>query len=115
MSFFQCLPGADALSPFRQQRLLATLATQGIELESIEARYLHFIWSESALSPKTQSVLVSLLTYGEPFISKIQPGKSWFGKASANDQAAIAIPRLGTVSPWASKATDIAQQCGIPV
>jgi len=115
MSFFQCLPGADALSPFRQQRLLATLATQGIELESIEARYLHFIWSESALSPKTQSVLVSLLTYGEPFISKIQPGKSWFGKGSTHDQAAIAIPRFGTVSPWASKATDIAQQCGIPV
>ena len=115
MSFFQCLPGADALSPFRQQRLLATLATQGIELESIEARYLHFIWSESALSPKTQSVLVSLLTYGEPFISKIQPGRSWFGKGSTNDQAAIAIPRFGTVSPWASKATDIAQQCGIPV
>ena len=115
MSFFQFLPGADALSPFRQQRLLATLSSQGIELESIEARYLHFIWSEESLKPQTQDVLASLLTYGEPFISKIASGKSWFGKRSEQDQAAIVIPRFGTVSPWASKATDIAQQCGIPV
>ncbi|MBU3606746.1 phosphoribosylformylglycinamidine synthase [Polynucleobacter sp. MWH-Creno-3A4] len=115
MSFFQFLPGADALSPFRQQRLLATLSSQGIELKSIEARYLHFIWSEESLKPQTQDVLASLLTYGEPFISKIASGKSWFGKRSEQDQAAIVIPRFGTVSPWASKATDIAQQCGIPV
>jgi phosphoribosylformylglycinamidine synthase len=115
MSFFQFLPGAVALSPFRQQRLLATLASQGVELESIEARYLHFIWSEKALQTNTQEVLSSLLTYGEPFVSKIQSGKSWFGKRAPQDQAAIVIPRFGTVSPWASKATDIAQQCGIPV
>ena len=115
MSFFQFLPGAVALSPFRQQRLLATLASQGVELESMEARYLHFIWSEKALQTNTQDVLSSLLTYGEPFVSKIQAGKSWFGKRAPQDQAAIVIPRFGTVSPWASKATDIAQQCGIPV
>ena len=115
MSFFHFLPGADALSPFRQQRLLAALATQGIELESIEAQYLHFIWSGAQLSPESEAVLASLLTYGQPFDSKINQGKSWFGKSSDGLQGAIVIPRLGTVSPWASKATDIAQQCGLKV
>lgn len=115
MSFFQFLLGADALSPFRQQRLLASLAAQGIELESIEAQYLHFIWSEGQLSPQSQEVLASLLTYGQPYHSKISQGKSWFGKGSGDIHGVIVIPRLGTVSPWASKATDIAQQCGLQV
>ena len=115
MSFFHFLPGADALSPFRQQRLLALLAAQGIELESIEAQYIHFIWSDAQLSPQNQEVLASLLTYGQPFTSKIRQGKSWFGVGSGDVQGAIVIPRLGTVSPWASKATDIAQQCGLNV
>ena len=115
MSFFHFLPGADALSPFRQQRLLASLASQGVDLESIEAQYLHFIWSEAELGPKNQEVMASLLTYGQPFQSKINPGKSWFGKGTTEDQCAIVIPRFGTVSPWASKATDIARQCGLDI
>jgi phosphoribosylformylglycinamidine synthase len=115
MSFFLFLPGADALSPFRQQRLLALLVAQGIELESIEAQYIHFTWSDAQLSPQNQEVLASLLTYGQPFISKINQGKSWFGVGSGNVQGAIVIPRLGTVSPWASKATDIALQCGLDI
>ena len=74
MSFFHFLPGADALSPFRQQRLLATLAAQGFDLESIEAQYLHFIWSAVELNAENQSVMASLLTYGQPFHSKLYPG-----------------------------------------
>ncbi|MEY3225153.1 MAG: hypothetical protein RL565_1343 [Pseudomonadota bacterium] len=113
MSSFCCLPGANALSAFRQQRLLASLAAQGIQLESIEAQYLHFVWSESELNAKDKEVLESLLTYGQPFISQSKGG-SLFSKA-ADKQSAIAIPRFGTVSPWASKATDIARQCGLQV
>jgi len=115
MSFFHFLPGADALSPFRQQRLLAALTSQGVDLESIEAQYLHFIWSEKELSSPNQEILVNLLTYGQVFNSKINPSKSWFGKDKTEGQGAIVIPRLGTVSPWASKATDIARQCGLDV
>ena len=103
MSFYQFLPGANALSSFRQQRLLASLAAQGVELDAIEAQYLHFIWSDAALSTKDQEVLASLLTYGQPFTS------------SALKHGAVVIPRFGTVSPWASKATDIARQCGLNV
>ena len=115
MSFFHFLPGADALSPFRQQRLLASLSAQGIELETIEAQYIHLIWSDETLDPKSLEVLASLLTYGQPFLSKLNQGKSWFAKGSNNSQGAVVIPRLGTVSPWASKATDIARQCGLNV
>ncbi|MEY4524561.1 MAG: hypothetical protein RIR27_1637, partial [Pseudomonadota bacterium] len=114
MSSFCCLPGANALSAFRQQRLLASLAAQGIQLESIEAQYLHFIWSESELNSKDKEVLESLMTYGQPFVSKMKDGGSIFSKA-ADKQSAISIPRLGTVSPWASKATDIARQCGLQI
>jgi phosphoribosylformylglycinamidine synthase len=114
MSSFCCLPGANALSAFRQQRLLASLAAQGVQLESIEAQYLHFIWSESELVAKDRGVLESLLTYGQPFASQMKGGSSLFSKA-ADKQSAISIPRFGTVSPWASKATDIARQCGLHI
>jgi len=100
MSFFRFLPGADALSAFRQQRLLASLAAQGVELESIEAQYLHFIWSESDLDVKNQEILASLLTYGQPFVSKLKSGNSWFSKGSKLCEDAVVIPRFGTVSPW---------------
>lgn len=115
MSFFFFLPGADTLSPFRQQRLLENLANQGVVLESIEAQYLHFVWSTVQLDAQNQAVLSSLLTYGQPFISKINSGKSWLGVHQSDSQSAIVIPRFGTVSPWASKATDIARQCGLNV
>ena len=115
MSFFRFLPGADALSAFRQQRLLASLAAQGVDLESIEAQYLHFIWSESDLDVKNQEILASLLTYGQPFVSKLKSGNSWFSKGSKLCEDAVVIPRFGTVSPWASKATDIARQCALNV
>ena len=114
MSSFCCLPGANALSVFRQQRLLASLAAKGIQLESIEAQYLHFAWSESGLNSKDKGVLESLLTYGQPFVSQIRAGSSLFSK-TVDLQTTIAIPRFGTVSPWASKATDIARQCGLSV
>ena len=103
MSFFHFLAGANALSSFRQQRLLASLADQGIQLDSIESQYLHFIWSTEALSAQDQKILASLLTYGQPFTG------------AASGKSAVVIPRLGTVSPWASKATDIARQCGLNV
>ena len=115
MSSFCCLPGADALSAFRQQRLLVSLADQGIHIESIEAQYLHFIWTERPLSEKDLLLLTSLLTYGEPFIAKLASGSSWLSKGAKHVNGAIAIPRFGTVSPWASKATDIASQCGLSI
>ena len=113
MSFFLFLPGADALSQFRQQRLLGSLVQQGVNLDSIEAQYLHFVWSDKELTSQEKEVLNSLLTYGQKFVSKLQVDRTLFSKSF--DQSAIVIPRLGTVSPWASKATDIARQCGLSI
>lgn len=103
MSFFRCLPGADALSVFRQQRLLSHLHQQGIDLQAIHAQYLHFVWSSKEISDQQLLTLEALLRYGESFA----------GTSFQNH--AIVIPRFGTVSPWASKATDIARQCAIDV
>jgi phosphoribosylformylglycinamidine synthase len=116
MSFFRCLPGADALSAFRQQRLLASLAEQGILLSSIQAQYLHFVWSDTALDDAQLQILEGLLTYGAPF-ARAEPKVGWLASLGKSPQKfqAIAIPRFGTVSPWASKATDIAHQCGLPL
>jgi phosphoribosylformylglycinamidine synthase len=113
MSFFHFLPGADALSQFRQHRLIALLTDQGVRLESIEAQYIHLIWTENQLTDKEECVLKSLLTYGQKFDSKTQGGPGLLSKPSVG--TAIVIPRFGTVSPWASKATDIACQCGLDV
>ena len=115
MSFFHFLPGAAALSAFRQHRLLASLQSKGVEIEAIEAQFLHLIWSEAEISHEQEQVLNNLLTYGQPFVSQLSVGKTWFGKGSGDIQGAIVIPRFGTVSPWASKATDIARQCGLDV
>ena len=114
MFSYTCLPGANALSAFRQQRLVATLLAQGIDLESIEAQYLHFIWTEVELSPQDKTILESLLTYGQPFKANPKSGTTLFGKPNARNSS-ISIPRFGTVSPWASKATDIARQCGLNI
>ena len=115
MSFFHFLHGAAALSAFRQQRLLASLRSEGLELESIEAQFLHFIWSEAKIGLDKEQLLQNLLTYGQPFVSQLFAGKNSLGESSNSIQGAIVVPRFGTVSPWASKATDIAQQCGLDV
>ena len=115
MSSYHFLPGATALSAFRQQRLLASLKAQGVELDAIEGQFLHLIWSDQKIGSDKEEVLKNLLTYGQPFVSEISVGKTWFGKGSGDVQGAIVIPRFGTVSPWASKATDIAKQCGLDV
>ena len=58
---FLSLPGAEALSQFRQQRLLSSLQEQGIELTQIQAQYVHFIWSAKKLSDDHLVVLKGLL------------------------------------------------------
>ncbi len=91
--------GGNALSAFRAQALLARLAQACPRIVGVSARHVHWVWSELPLDRPTQDKLAALLTYGEP--------------ARAGEGALVVVmPRLGTVSPWASKATDIAHNCG---
>ncbi|MCD0502232.1 phosphoribosylformylglycinamidine synthase [Bordetella petrii] len=103
MSLVQHLPGSSVLSAFRRERLLAQLREAGLPIADIAARYEHFVCTDAELDGAQQQQLAQLLDYGS--------GPA--GEAPAKSLALLVIPRLGTVSPWASKATDIARNCGL--
>ena len=103
MSHILLVLGSSALSQFRQERLLAKFKTQGLPIAGVEARYEHFVWCKQTPDAATTQRLTQLLDYG-----------SQVAAAEAHASALIlrVIPRLGTMSAWASKATDIAHNCG---
>ena len=101
--FFLALDGPSALSVFRSRGLLAR--TQAIEPAAvgIHAQYVHFIHAAAAPDEHALSRLSALLDYGEPAAPLTdRPAQQW-----------LVLPRLGTISPWASKATDIARNCAL--
>jgi len=101
MAHFSCFPGALALSAFRQQRLLAALQQIDADIESVHGQFVHFVDSDTPLTAEEQTRIGAMLTYGAPFT------------APADGDRFVVIPRFGTISPWASKATDIAHNCGL--
>jgi len=100
------LPGSNALSAFRSQRLLTQLQAVAPTIAAVSARYYHFIDIDNGapLSTEDSGRLSAMLTYGEPV-----PETQYEGVT----EEFFVIPRLGTISPWASKATDIAHNCGM--
>lgn len=96
------LRGAPALSPFRSNKLLETLQNAIPEVSGVFADYQHFIQSSEALSDQELAVLTKLLTYGP----RLQEGTS-------TGTLFLVVPRPGTISPWSSKASDIAHNCGL--
>ena len=95
--------GGNALSAFRAQALLGRLAAVCPRIVSVSARHVHWVWSDAALARPVADKLASLLAYGDA------------AAAHADGALVVVLPRLGTVSPWASKATDIAHNCGLGV
>lgn len=94
--------GGSALSDFRARQLLPRLQAIEPRIEGVSARFVHLVVTDAALSSADHERFAALLTYGEPFESPAKAGAS-----------VVVTPRLGTVSPWASKATDIAHNCGL--
>jgi len=95
------LPGAIALSPFRVEKLLASLPQALAEAIKVDARFVHFAALVAPLDEHEASVLTKLLTYGTaPY-------------GEPHGTMLLVLPRFGTVSPWSSKATDIARNCGL--
>ncbi len=95
--------GGNALGHFRAQQLLPGLQEVSDRIARIDARHVHLVWSDKPLSGLVPQQLSALLRYGEPYVG-------------ATDGPLIVVtPRLGTLSPWASKATDIAHNCGLDV
>ncbi|MDB5824513.1 MAG: purL [Herminiimonas sp.] len=107
------LSGANALSPFRAQRLLSSLQAVDANINRVSARFLHFIDSRVALSALDNDRLKALLTYGEPLIGNDGSNHGHDGSDIGVGNQFIVVPRPGTISPWASKATDIAHHCGL--
>ena len=97
------LAGGNALSSFRAQQLQPALEAIHPKITGLAARFVHLVATEQAPSAAEQERLAALLTYGDPY-------------AGPEDGPAIVVtPRLGTLSPWASKATDIARNCGLAI
>ncbi|WP_137748083.1 phosphoribosylformylglycinamidine synthase [Acidovorax sp. NB1] len=97
------LAGGNALSSFRAQQLQPALEAIHPKISGIAARFVHLVATDAAPTSAEQERLAALLTYGDPY-------------AGPEDGAVLIVtPRLGTLSPWASKATDIARNCGIAI
>ena len=97
------LPGSNALSAFRSQVLLSQLQAAAPAVVAVQARFIHFVDSTD-LDGAERARLDAMLTYGAPAHGAPDGGAT---------EEFIVIPRFGTISPWASKATDIARNCGM--
>jgi phosphoribosylformylglycinamidine synthase len=95
------LRGSAALSAFRRAKLETDLQALHPSLAVAGAAFWHFVELERGLTRAERAILDRLLEYGEP------PGPEPRGELY------LVTPRLGTISPWSSKATDIARNCGL--
>ena len=96
------LRGAPALSAFRHGKLLEQLTSKVPAVTGLYAEFAHFAELREALDGNEQQVLERLLKYG-PSVPVQEPSGRLF----------LCVPRFGTISPWSSKATDIARNCGL--
>ena len=96
------LRGSPALSVFRLQKLLQDITVAGVPARAVAAEFVHVAEVSGELAPAQRGVLEKLLTYG--------PSRS---AAAVEGVGLVVAPRPGTISPWSSKATDIAHICGL--
>jgi phosphoribosylformylglycinamidine synthase len=100
LSEFTCLLGEPALSDFRKRKLARRIAAAAGSEPSLDARFVYLIEAAMPLDPVALASLEDLL----------------HGSATANLESAgllLVVPRVGTQSPWSTKATDIAHHCGL--
>jgi phosphoribosylformylglycinamidine synthase len=96
------LRGSAALSSFRLQKLLADFTAANIPVRAVSADFYHVADLSADLNTDELTVLEQLLTYGPSRASEDLKGVTF-----------VVTPRPGTISPWSSKATDIAHICGL--
>jgi phosphoribosylformylglycinamidine synthase len=93
--------GIAALSDFRKRALLQKLQKLNPGATDVSAEFVHFVQGPKKLSDAAKKQLSVLLTYGEPF------------KGQREGEIFLVVPRVGTISPWSSKATDIAHNSSL--
>ena len=96
------IPGTSALSDFRISKLLAGLQSVEPAIKAVSTRFIHFVDIENDLDDSQTTILMQLLAYG-----------STHSGADISGERFLVLPRSGTISPWSSKATEIAQRCGL--
>jgi phosphoribosylformylglycinamidine synthase len=96
------LTGAPAFSRFRLDKVLEDLRALCPAVTSVAARHMHFADLERDLGPDELRLLKRLLSYGPSRMESFPEG-----------DFLLVLPRFGTISPWSSKATDIARNCGL--
>ncbi len=94
--------GAPALSQFRLDHSLRALQAQDARVTALSCRWLHFVDDSRPLTESELGLLGKLLTYGSRTALRENRG-----------QRVLVTPRVGTESPWSSKATDILHVCGL--
>ncbi|RVU83446.1 phosphoribosylformylglycinamidine synthase [Leucothrix sargassi] len=96
------IPGGRAFSDFIQSKLLTKLQSDVPAVTAVHARYQHFADLEQDLNVEQTALLETLLSYGEEQDTTTPSGELF-----------LVVPRVGTISPWSSKATDIVHNCGL--
>jgi phosphoribosylformylglycinamidine synthase len=99
------LRGASALSAFRLDKLVQKFQAIHPDISLLHTEYLHFAELNAELTDQEHAVLSSLLTYG--------PAAADTKELPGDAESLLVVPRPGTISPWSSKATDIAHNCGL--
>jgi len=94
--------GTSALSEHRLNQLLNQLKQTDASITAVSARFVHFVEIEKALKTEETAMLERLLSYGYATPSIDVQGQHF-----------LVVPRPGTISPWSSKATEIAERCGL--
>jgi phosphoribosylformylglycinamidine synthase len=103
------IPGRSALSSARKATLLAKVREVSPHVTSIDARWVHLVVASRELTAEELTQLGHMLSYG-PVEAPQRPSR----RLETVETASFVItPRIGTVSPWSSKATDIAHVCGL--
>ena len=99
--------GGNAVSDFKVRQLLPRLQAVSDKITGLSARFVHLASFDAQPDVATLERLGLLLSYGEPATEAFKAAEQ------AGAPSLYVLPRLGTVSPWASKATDIAHNCGL--
>ena len=105
--------GSPALSPFRIAKLLAALRQAAPIITAVRAEFVHFV--DGTVTITEREVLHRLLEYGTVHEAAQQLALAGANITASTSQVPLllVIPRPGTISPWSSKATDIAHNCGL--
>src|SRR5688572_28312793 len=102
MSPITRLRGRSALSAFRLGKLTQSVTAAVPRISGIRAEFWHLVQHERALADSESRQLERILTYGPADTA-----------GDSRGTLMLTVPRIGTISPWSSKATDIARHCGL--